>query len=346
MAQTIVDMLGMTMTGDQRPRGEITDYFQNDTTVSESTEVSEGDVLGFGSDRYRVVKGIGEFLYPALIPPTPVDGPVRVHCGLHKCLTMYQRKVYRSVSRVQRRMMFKQRGRRVGYMHFYHRIRDFHENMEAKSITSVSGQRIDLQSYSDIRIVRFIRDPRDLLVSGYHYHKRGAEQWTKVKDPKLKAYDEVNCGIPTALRPGESLMDFLNNVVLEQGLIAEIDVRRPHYHSMMSWDPSDPRVLTIRYEDMLGNEPEMFDHIGKHMGWGWIERADARRCARKYRAGGKTTVRKGHIRNPNPRQWTKHFTPELLDMFEAEFAPLLEAYGYPTGAEAHQLLADDNKNPA
>lgn len=336
---TISRMLALAETGSQRPGGDRTALTLDGRRVGATESVSAGAVLVCGDSRYRIVEGLDGFLYPALMHDTAPKRPVRVHCGLHKCLTMYQRRVYKSVGKLHRKGPSAWFGRPAGYAHFYHEIRDFQTGLGQFSLASVSGQRLDLDSYDDIRVVRFLRDPRDLLVSAYYYHKRGAEGWCTVTDPVLGDFDQVHGGIPEGVGPGESMQTFLERVPIREAMDAEIAFRRPHFDSMMAWDPTDPRVLTLRYEDILGHEVETFERIGRHFEWGPLARRAARRAAARYALGGEKTARKGHVRNPRPQQWRDHLGPDQLDQIEAEWGALLDAYGYPTGAAARKQLA-------
>lgn len=73
--------------------------------------------------------------------------------------------------------------------------------------------------------MRVIRDPRDLIMSGYYYHKRAAEPWCKTVDPTEDhpAWKKVRGCVPTNLPSGYSLTGYLNEASLEEGLLAEID---------------------------------------------------------------------------------------------------------------------------
>lgn len=289
--------------------------------------VGAGDTFEVGGYAYAVVTLLDGRPFPAPKPKARITRPARVHCGLHKCMTMFQRKIYTKVAKTQKNQLaFALRGRNTGFRHFYHHSRPFLDQVGGLSVASISGQRFDLNSFDDIRVVRFIRDPRDLLVSGYFYHLRGAERWNQVTGPKAGDFDRVNGGIPEGVGPDQTMHAYINALDLQDGLRAEMEFRRPHFLSMMSWDPDDKRVMTVRYEDILGNEPEVFDRIGHHFGWGWIERRRARQIAGRFSRG--EVVREGHIRNKAPQQWRAKFSGALNAEFVAEYGPLLRAYGY------------------
>lgn len=62
------------------------------------------------------------------------------------------------------------------FRHYASLQEDFYRNLHRHRVISANGFAVDLDRLDgDYRIVRFIRDPRDLVVSGYFYHRRGAE---------------------------------------------------------------------------------------------------------------------------------------------------------------------------
>jgi len=260
-------------------------------------------------------------LCPLTITPETIKGKVRVHCGYHKCLTEYSKKVYRAVCN----SIFQPKG---SFRHFFHRVDSFYSDCEQHRISSISGQALNLDRFEDINVVRFIRDPRDLLISAYYYHKRGAEPWCHLKDPTDLDWKIVNGSVPSNLPEGLSLTEYLNKSSLHDGLIAEMDFRRFHFTSMLEWPDDDSRVRLYQYENIIGNEREIFTDIFNFFGFSLPTRWAGAYHAQRFRAGASASKRK-HIRNPNSGQWRKHFTPELKKAFNQRYGDVLEKYGYP-----------------
>jgi len=254
-----------------------------------------------------------------------IPGCIRVHAGLHKCLTMYTRKVYyHALNRYRRFPWARQYG---GFRHFFHRADIFYAQCRQHAISSLSGHALELNRFQDIRVVRFIRDPRDLLISGYFYHQRGTESWCRLVDPVDDDWRIVNTRVPCSLPKGLSLKNYLNSVSVEEGLLAEIQVRAAHYQSILDWPIGDPRIRVFRYEDLFGRESQTFREIFKFFEMPWSARRVAARLADEFRLGGKE-VKRGHVRNPSPGQWKAHFTPKVSACFNERFGALLERYGY------------------
>lgn len=294
--------------------GEIT---QMDSTVECGDEVVL-DGLG-----YRIEKS-NHSGHLRVIPTAPdtgrIEGRRLIQCGYHKCLTNYFRKVLRRTSRNPIA--------NVGeYQHFYHRLDEFYRRCHFYSISSISGHAIDLDRFEDARVTRFIRDPRDLLVSGYFYHKRSAESWCDLVDPEDSDWEIVNGKVPEQLPRGSSLSKYLNSVSVEEGLLAELDFRQNHYDSMMAWPDEDARIKLFRYEDLVGNEAEIYNQMFEFYELSTASKFVGRFYARRYRAAKRQATLK-HIRNANSGQWREHFTPEVTRQFNQRYEALLEKQDY------------------
>lgn len=256
--------------------------------------------------------------YPERV--TPIKGRIRVQCGYHKCLTMYFRRVSKKIAMWNNPFNGE-------FRHFFHRLDEFHQDSSQYSISSVSGHCLDLDQFEDIRAVHIIRDPRDMIISGYFYHKRAGEPWCNYINPTDDDWSVVNARVPSALPADTSFADYLNNVSIEEGLAAEIEFRRNHFESMMKWPTDDPRVLTVKYEEILGNESDTFKKIYDFYGFPFHTKMAAMVYAGRYSAKSARRL-STHIRNPSGGQWKELFTPDLKHRFDEQYGGLLEKYGY------------------
>ena len=302
----------------------------NGNRVSVNDFLKSGDELKIRAAVYQVIAGGENRLGLKKVTDSPalITAPIRVHCGFHKCMTMYSRKIYRRASTaLTLSPAFFQKGS-TGFRHYFHRKDAWLENCHRYGTSSLSGHCLDLNQFEDIKVVRLIRDPRDLIISGYFYHKRAGERWCRFENPTDVDFEVVNGVVPASLPQGQSLTTYLNEVSVEEGLAAEIEFRRKHLESMMEWPEEDERVLTCRYEDLLGNEAETFGEIFTFFQQpDWIVR-NAKKVADRYRIGAKEAV-KGHVRNPQSKQWQKLFSPKLNKRFVEIYEPLLKRYDYP-----------------
>ena len=253
---------------------------------------------------------------------SPRGGTRLIHCSYHKCLTVYYRRVMDAV--FNRCLPWS-----GGYRHFNSHLDDFSRDSPGLRIASVNNRALDLEGLGRFRISRFVRDPRDLIVSGYFYHRRGAETWTRIESPTTEDWYFANGVVPEGLRAvGTSFADYLQSIPEEEGLLAELEFRGSHLESMARWPSEHPDIVTYRYEDIIGNEEEVFRELFAFYGLTALERTlglwFARRHSFKKRAGDP------HIRNPVSGQWREHFTPHVRQRFEAAHPGLIEELGYPS----------------
>jgi hypothetical protein len=216
---------------------------------------------------------------------------------------------------------------RPGFRHYNSHLEDFYAGLGESRIASINNRALDLDRLGRFRLSRFIRDPRDLVVSGYFYHRRGAEDWTRLKNPKEEDWYFANGTIPQGLRDRDgSYADYLQSVSLEEGLLAELEFRRLHFESMARWPLHHPDIVTHRYEDIVGREVAVFSQLFDFYGLSPVERSLGRWFARRY------AMRKSgdpHVRNPEPGQWREHFTPRVRQVFNADYGALVKQLGYP-----------------
>lgn len=243
-----------------------------------------------------------------------------IHCSYHKCLTVYYDKIMRQLYNTS---MFWTKG----YRHFNSCIDEFYDNLDNYKILSVNNHMLDFDRLGDFRVSRFVRDPRDMIVSGYFYHKRGAEDWCNVVNPVIEDWFVVNGNIPAAMSPRHSYSSYLNSISLEEGLLAEIEFRKNHYESMLKWPTADPRMIIFKYEDILGNEKDVYKKIFEFYELPFIDRTVGTFLSGKYSAKN-SSKKKLHIRNPEPNQWKKHFTPKVSEYFHERYSGILSKLGY------------------
>ena len=244
-----------------------------------------------------------------------------IHCSYHKCLTVYFRRIMDAV--FNRCLPWG-----PGYRHYNSHLEDFYDDFHAHRVTSINNRALDLERLGRFRISRFIRDPRDLIVSGYFYHKRGAEDWATIASPTSADWYFANGFVPEGLRDdGSSFAQYLQSIPEEEGLLAELEFRKHHLESMALWPAEHPDIVTYRYEDIVGNEVAVFRDLFDFYGLSSLERRLAIWFSRRY------SIRKRsadpHIRNPASGQWRQHFTPRVRKMFDSEYSGLIRQLGYP-----------------
>lgn len=243
-----------------------------------------------------------------------------IHCSYHKCLTGYY-------ARVMGAMFNKLMPWSGGYRHFDSDIDLYYENFTKYKVSSVNNHFLDLSRLGDYRITRFIRDPRDMIVSGYFYHKRGAEDWCNVVSPDRNSGKISSDIILDAMGTKHSFSTYLQSMNEEDGLIAEIEFRRKHFNSILEWPDNDKNIRLYKYEDILGNEEEVYRDMFKFYELSTVETFLGSYFSRRYSASNQKGKIK-HIRNPESNQWKKHFTPRVQESFNEFNSELLTKLGY------------------
>lgn len=243
----------------------------------------------------------------------------RIHAGYHKCLTQYYMKVMRK--------LYNLGPGKDKYRHFESIEGVFYNNLHRYKVLSTNNFAIEANRIEgDFRISRFIRDPRDLIVSGYFYHKRGAEPWFRMKNPTAKYWEPLNANVPADMPDELSFSEYLQGLDKESGLLAEIEFRKHHLESMRNWS-EDERIKLFKYEEILGREEEVFEEILTHYESSHFTKKLGKFWANRYKFKSKGKTQK-HIRNPSPGQWQNHFTPKVEAFFMDNYGDLLEKYQY------------------
>jgi hypothetical protein len=244
-----------------------------------------------------------------------------IHCSYHKCLTVYFGRVMKSV--FNRCLPWS-----GGYRHYNSHLADFYDGYAGQRVASVNNRALDLERLGRFRLSRFIRDPRDLVVSGYFYHRRGAEPWLRAEAPTEEDWYFANGRLPEGLKAARtSFAAYLQSLPKEEGLLAELEFRAPHLESMGRWPREHPDIAVWRYEDIVGREATVFRELLGFYGVSPLERWLGLWFARRYSLG-----RRGadpHVRDPAAGQWREHFTPRVREAFDARYADLIRQLGYP-----------------
>jgi hypothetical protein len=229
-----------------------------------------------------------------------------VHCSHHKVGTVWFTQALRAVAREYGLVFARggERGAADADVVLYRHSREFSPD---RSRRAYSGSHM-------------IRDPRDVVVSGYHYHLHTNESWVHV---------------PREEWGGATYQDHLTSLPQHEGLLVEI--RRASggaLRDMGTWSYRQPEFIELRYEDVIGNEWATFRDVFLHHGFttSAAERA-ADLCdtfsfdKQAGRAVG-TVDPTSHLRSGKPEQWRELFTDEHRRLFEELNPGLVEHLGY------------------
>lgn len=164
-----------------------------------------------------------------------------------------------------------------------------------------------------------IRDPRDVVVSGYFYHIWCQETW---------------CNTPRQNYDGKSYQELLNSVPKEEGLLLEMSRCKHVFDAMVQWDYNDPHFINVKYEDVILDPETLFPKIFQHYGLSDEQTTIALELSRRVHFTNKSgralgqEQSKSHLRSGLPGGWKNHFSPHLLSEFHRQYPTLLQDLGY------------------
>jgi len=167
-----------------------------------------------------------------------------------------------------------------------------------------------------------IRDPRDVVISGYYYHLHSKEAWLQ------KPQSGFN---------GMSFQQKLLSVDKSEGLMLEMNyATRITVREMMSWNYNNPAILELKYEEVICEPDLWFPKLFQHYGFSGRTLAVALDAASKNafatksgRAFGETKDGE-HMRSGTSGQWRLELEQIHLDYMKEEFADCLTRLGYET----------------
>jgi len=164
-----------------------------------------------------------------------------------------------------------------------------------------------------------IRDPRDVIVSGYFYHLWCTEAW---------------CTTPKNQYGNKSYQKVLQELSHNDGITFELEHAGATIRSMCSWNYHNTSVLEIRYEELIANEEVGFAQIFSHYGFTGqdhaIAMATAKRCSFSSVSGRRLGEedRGSYMRNGLPGDWRRHFAADHKKRFKELFPGVLVKLGY------------------
>jgi hypothetical protein len=167
-----------------------------------------------------------------------------------------------------------------------------------------------------------VRDPRDLIVSGYfsHLYSHPEAGW-----PRLHHY-----------------RGFLQTLSREEGILREMEFSAPVMSDMLVWDEHPPGIRLVRFEDLVANPAARFCEIFEELGIlpglvsEWTVREIVERHSFERLSGGRKKGQEdlhSHFRKGTPGDWRNHFTARHVAYFQGLYNVLLLKLGYETNVD-------------
>ena len=189
----------------------------------------------------------------------------------------------------------------------------------------------------DVRILHLIRDPRDVLISAMHYHKKSAESWLHTPVP---GYNNI-----TYQRRLRELPTLLEQYVFEMEHSTAGTLR-----GVMGWQYGRANCFEARYEALRQDtDLSYWTRIADFLGF---DEAERQSCRRRFWQnslfGGLSRLGNKHVRSGDVAQWKRGFNRELAYAFLDRFPTVLQSLAYEPdnkwlfdvpGPEANELTA-------
>ena len=168
-----------------------------------------------------------------------------------------------------------------------------------------------------MRVLHVVRDPRDVLISAMHYHKRSRESW--LHEP-IPGNDNV-----TYQRRLRALPTKFDQYVFEMEHSTAGTLR-----DLLDWRYSRANCFEARYEDL--RQDAQLGHwrrISAFLGFDEKEQQISHRCFwQNSLFGGLSRVGNKHVRSGDVAQWKHEFTRDLGSAFLLRFPDALQSLGY------------------
>jgi len=195
------------------------------------------------------------------------------------------------------------------------------------------------------RGVHLVRDPRDVLVSSYLYHRRCAEAWCINDDlgtdapityPRISRMqehrsEEWKARYLQAL--GEkSYQENLLQLNQWQGLVFECE-RYAGWtiEAMRRWDYENPAIMEVKFEDLMSGFDDQFRAIFEFLGFRGRLLDIAMAAAAKEDLNRKSAAEISsdpHIASRQTSKWKNYFDRRLDGYFSAKYGDVVRMLGY------------------
>lgn len=256
----------------------------------------------------------------------PTHTPLVVHCGYHKVGTVWFSRIFDAFGKQFDLQV--ERGEKI----LRNRVSD---PSPGTQIFIDPHSRVIRDTLPPFRGSHMVRDPRDMVISGYFYHLWTTEKWAHLPG----RMDEKDWCRPEW--KGWTYHDILNSLDQEEGLATEIErASAGVFHRMNAWDYQDERFWEMKYREVIADEDAAFAAMFRHYGFNDEAVAAAVEIAREFsfknvtkRAVGEKSGKKSHLRSGRPGEWQEYFSPALRSLFEARNPGMLVKLGYEASTE-------------
>ena len=169
------------------------------------------------------------------------------------------------------------------------------------------------------RGIHIMRDPRDMIVSSYHYHLWTNELWAHVPDDNGQTYQEK---LKAADKAAGLFMTIRHFIYFSR-------------ETLENWDLDDPDILEVPYDALMGEDrAKIYDEIFTFMGLTGRAHELGVRLMHLFEAGKRSKIssnapnERAHIRSGRSGQWKDELEPEHIAYIDQELGHVLDKFGY------------------
>ena len=286
---------------------------------------------GFKRYMRKYARSIHKHLLPKR-PRIPREIPICIFC-YHKSGTSLMGKVFREIAHANN-WRFK--------------------TLAGKQNTIPEGRDIVLYAHSVIDFKKFnkpfigvhiIRDPRDIIVSGYLYHRRTQEKWCintdfsldePILSPRVPYSEEYKSEVwkkkYIKSLGGISYQQNLLRRSKSEGLKFEMDnFSCWTIEHMMEWDYGKKNILEVKFEDVMSSYDRAFQDIFEHLGFTNEQVKESLRVVEKHDLGRKSVKeinRIEHVSSRETNRWVDYFEGQHKNYFHKIHGSALVDLGY------------------
>jgi Sulfotransferase domain len=175
----------------------------------------------------------------------------------------------------------------------------------------------DILKRDDVRVLHVIRDPRDVVISAMHYHRKSGESWLHEPVP---GYDNI-----TYQRRLKALPTRYHQYVYEMDHSTSATVRE-----MTQWQYGHANCFEARYENL--RQDTSLSYWTAIMSFLGFDDTEQKSCSHRFWEnslfGGLPRLGNKHVRSGDVAQWKNEFTLKLACAFIARFPFALQTLGY------------------
>ena len=169
-----------------------------------------------------------------------------------------------------------------------------------------------------------IRDPRDVIISGAHYHCKADESWLHTPDVRLSR------GLAPRL-DGMTYQQKINSLPsTEERLLFELEnAGRITVQEMLTAITKYPSFRIVKFENLITDYDLMEYHkLFSFLGFRGADIPALLSIAFENSIFSGNLPKSGHVRSARPAQWKTDFSPRVLAAFEAAFGDAPRRLGY------------------